>query len=59
MKVNNKLVRRLSIENDELLRKSDFTSEYSPFNEGYKTLKSQYQEIIDSLPETKYEEIEK
>ncbi|MGK8594686.1 hypothetical protein [Staphylococcus aureus] len=59
MKVNNKLVRRLSIENDELLRKSDFTSEYSPFNDGYRTLKSQHQEIIDSLPETKYEEIEK
>lgn len=59
MKINNKLVRRLSIENDELLRKSDFTSEYSPFNEGYRTLKAQYQEIIDSLPETKYEEIEK
>ncbi|MDG6600769.1 hypothetical protein G9V14_12345 [Staphylococcus aureus] len=59
MKINNKLVRRLSIENDELLRKSDFTSEYSPFNEGYRTLKTQYQEIIDSLPETKHEEVEK
>ncbi|MEW2795839.1 hypothetical protein [Staphylococcus argenteus] len=59
MKINNKLVRRLSIENDELLRKSDFTSEYSPFNESYRTLKSQHQDIIDSLPETKYQEIEK
>ncbi|WP_215392859.1 hypothetical protein [Staphylococcus aureus] len=59
MKINNKLVRRLSIENDELLRKSDFTSEYSPFNESYRTLKTQHQDIIDSLPETKYQEIEK
>lgn len=59
MKINNKLVRRLSIENDELLRKSDFTSDYSPFNEVYQTLKARHQEIVDALPETKYQEIEK
>lgn len=58
-KIFNKLFRRLSVENDELLRKSDFTSEYSPFYEGYKNLKNEYQGIVDSLPETKHEQVEK
>lgn len=58
-KIFNKLFRRLSIENDELLRKSEFTSEYSPFYQGYHELKAYHQNIIDSLPETKHEEVEK
>ncbi|WP_142744268.1 hypothetical protein, partial [Staphylococcus pseudintermedius] len=42
-----------------MLRNSDFTSDYSPFNEVYQTLKARHQEIVDALPETKYKEIEK
>lgn len=58
-KVYNKLSRRLNVENDELLRKSDFTSQYSPFSENYQSLQSHYQKIIDSLPDTKHGEVEK
>lgn len=59
LKVYNKLNRRLNVENDELMRKSDFTSEYSPFNENFTELKSQYQSVVNSLADTKHEEIKK
>ncbi|MBF0795256.1 hypothetical protein [Mammaliicoccus lentus] len=57
-KIYNKLNRRLNVENDELLRKSDFTSEYSPFSENYQSLQSHYKKIIDSLSDTKHAQIE-
>lgn len=57
-KIYNKLNRRLNVENDELLRKSDFTSEYSPFSENYQSLQSHYKTIIDSLSDTKHAQIE-
>ncbi|HAC5789018.1 TPA_asm: hypothetical protein GZX72_14425 [Listeria monocytogenes] len=55
----NKFYRRLNVENDELLRKRDFTSSYSPFNETYRQGQSKHQQIIDALPETKHEQVEK
>lgn len=59
LKIYNKLNRRLNIENDELLRKSDFSSEYSPFYEGYAELKQEHKKIIDSLSDTKNNEVQK
>ncbi|HDM8576004.1 TPA: hypothetical protein P0P67_002618 [Staphylococcus aureus] len=59
LKIYNKLNRRLNIENDELLRKSDFSSEYSPFYEGYAALNQEHKKIIDSLSDTKNSEVQK
>lgn len=57
LKVYNKLNRRLNAENDELIRKSDFTSQYSPFNENYKELQNHYQSVVNSLADTKHDEV--
>lgn len=58
-RIYNNLNRRLNVENDELMRKSDFTSDYSPFNHHYVELKNEYQTVINSLSDTKYNEVEK
>ncbi|MBZ5280607.1 hypothetical protein [Staphylococcus aureus] len=58
LKVFNKLNRRLIIENEELLRRKEVTSNISPFNESYNNLEKNYQNIIDAIPETKQERVE-
>lgn len=55
----NNLNRRLNVENDELMRKSDFTSDYSPFNTSYQKLNKEYQTIINSLSDTKHSQVER